>query len=293
MTYKSKNLNDRKHNANDELYTRYTDIDAEVKNYTEFLRGKIVYCNCSNPAKSNFAKYFVQNFNLLELKGLFVTGFSPDSHGTALKINKIDCSVESDEDYNTFITNNIYELSENGAFDSDESKELLATSDIVIDNPPFSLFRDYIDLLIRTNKKFLCIGPMMACQYKHCVQYIMQAKLSTGINAVKLFTTSDGTQKKFGNICWFTNLPNSAHGNFIELHKKYNPVDYPVYDGTNIINVNRIKDIPEDYTGVMGVPGSFVLAYNPEQFKILGVGRYKVNGKQIFMRTLIQKINAE
>jgi len=290
MKYRAEALNIRKyHSSNDELYTAYSDIEKEITNYIKAFPGKSVYCNCSDPKKSNFAKFFIRNFESLQLKEFIVSGYNQNGYGVALKINTVDQPVASDAEYDEFVNKHVYNLSGNGSFDSDECIKMLNACDIIIDNPPFSRFRDYVDLLIQENKKFLIIGPMMACSYKHCAEYIVQGKFLCGVNKVTDFINPEGKTQKLGNVCWFTNLQSSVTRNFIELYKKYNPDEYPMYDGTDIINVNRLKDIPSDYMGIMGVPTSFITVYNPAQFKFINHTKPKINGKHLFERLLIQR----
>lgn len=197
-------------------------------------------------------------------------------------------------------------LSGDGDFRSPESVELLKQADIVITNPPFSLFREYVAQLIEYDKKFLIIGNNNAITYKEIFKLIHQNKLWLGYGRVKEFMKPDKTTQKFGNISWFTNLDTTKRHEFLTLYKKYTPEEYPKYDNYDAINVNRVAEIPEDYDGVMGVPITFLDKFNPDQFEILdGIGRYSVlnnketrkakkylsmiNNKAIYFRYIIKR----
>ena len=161
-------------------------------------------------------------------------------------------------------------LNEDGDFRSAECVELLKEADIIVTNPPFSLFREFIALLEKYNKKYLIIGNKNAITYKETFALIKANKLWLGYNNVSTFVKPDGTEKKFGNIGWFTNLDTYIRHTELDLYKKYNEADYPKYDNYDAINVDRVADIPCDYFGVMGVPITFLDKYNPDQFEIIG-----------------------
>ena len=247
---------------NDEFYTQYKDIEKELEHYKAHLVDKTVYCNCDNPEWSNFPKYFRDNFEQLGVKKLITSHYSDgfDSYKT----------VTTSE--GTTKTNLIM----NGDFRSPECIEILKEADIVITNPPFSLFREYVAQLIEYKKKFLIIGNMNAITYKETFKLIKNNELWLGNNAVKEFIQPDKTIKKFGNILWFTNLEHSKRNGDIILYETYkgNEDYFPHYDNYDAINVNKVNEIPKDYTGAMGVPITFLGKHNPEQFEILGLDRY-------------------
>lgn len=236
---------------NDEFYTRYSDIEEEVSHYKKQLEGKTIYCNCDNPLKSNFAKYFQDNFDNLKLSKLIVTGLP------GIKYVK----SSSQEYYEQMV--------DDGDFRSSECIELLKESDVIITNPPFSLFREYLKLLVDSDKKFLVLGNQNAPIYNIINKMLVEKKFWFGYHRGKLVFDSSEGKKTFGNIRWFTNLEVS-HTKFLELTCKYSPEAYKKYDNYDAINVDRVKDIPCDYFGPMGVPITFLDKYNPEQFEILG-----------------------
>ena len=256
----NKNLCNAKKAKNDEFYTQISDIEKELKHYKHHFKDKVIFCNCDDPDKSHFYKYFKMNFEALGLKKLITTHYKTDA-----STYKIEC-------YGSYNTKDIKTvLKQNGDFRSDECIELLKESDIVVTNPPFSLFREYIALLEEYNKKYVIIGNKNAIIYKDTFKLIKDDKLWLGYTSVKEFRQPDGTIKKFGNIGWFTNLPIDKRNEKLFLHKTYSSELYPKYDNYDAINVNKVKDIPCDYDGVMGVPVTFLDKYNPEQFELLGV----------------------
>jgi hypothetical protein len=205
-----------------------------------------------------------------------------------------------------------YELDGDGDFASDECIELLKEADVVVTNPPFSLFRKFISMLMDYDKKFLVIGSMNAITYKETFKYIKENQLWLGNNYVKNFVQPNGEIKSFGNICWFTNLSHKKRQENIILFRKYNPNDYPQYDNYDAIEVSKVKDIPMDYDGVMGVPITFLEKWNPEQFVILSCNDYRltedipfkehglikdnhgtINGKPVYVRILIKNLNPQ
>ena len=230
---KNRNLNKAKQQKNDEFYTQYKDVKEEVERYADQLKGKIIFCNCDNPEQSNFYKYFYDNFDILGLKEL---------------------------------------ISSNADFRSEESIKMLKDCDIVITNPPFSLFREYIAQLMEYDKKFLVIGSYNAITYKEVFGFIKENKIWLGVSPRSMnFKKSDGSIDVV-NASWFTNLDNRKRHEDLILYKKYTPEEYPTYENYNAINVNVTKDIPCDYNGNMGVPITFMDKYNPEQFEIIGLG---------------------
>lgn len=267
----NKNMHKAKVAKNDEFYTQLTDIEKELQYYITHFKDAIIYCNCDGE-NSNFVKYFKNNGEKLGIKKLLYSS----------------CD-----------------------FRSDESIEMLKEANIVVTNPPFSLFREFISLLAEYNKKFLIIGNLNAITYKDCFKLIKENRMWLGVNNVKEFIKPDGEKQKFGNVCWFTNLNHTKRNEEITLFKTYNENKYPKYDNYNAINVDKVKEIPKDYEGVMGVPITFLDKYNPEQFEILdcndirnenmrlkeyGIIKDKdsaINGKPIYARIVIKNRKPE
>ncbi len=272
---KNSNLHKAKNEKNNEFYTQLTDIEKELQHYKEHFKDKVVYCNCDDHRFSNFYRYFSLNFEFLGLKKLIATHFSSD--GIAYKLEIIR-DINGDgriDELDTIET----ALKQNGDFRSDECIEILKEADIVVSNPPFSLFREYIAQLVEYNKNFLVIGSMNAITYKDCFSLIKDNKMWLGNNYVKEFLQPNGEFKKFGNICWFTNIPHKKRNEEIILYKTYNEQEYPKYDNYNAINVDKTKEIPMDFEGVMGVPISFLDRYNPNQFEIVSCNDYRESDK--------------
>ena len=264
------NLCNAKKAKNDEFYTRYEDIEAEVMKYRKQFRDKVVYLPCDDPAekKSEFWSFFVANFESFGLKKLIATHY--EENGQAYKI-----WIDRDNDLNGdgWIDDGdaIQEdLVGNGDFRSPECIEILKECDIVCTNPPFSLFREFVNVIMTHGKRCLIIGSQNAFTYKEIFPLIKDNKLWTGYNMVKKFIQPDGSIKTFGNICWFTNLTTNKRNDEMVLTKSYNLIDYPKYENYEAIEVNKLVNIPKDYNGVMGVPITFIDKYNPEQFEILG-----------------------
>ena len=265
----NKNLHKAKKEKSDEFYTMLSDIEAELQHYEHHFKDKVIYCNCDNPEWSNFWKYFKDNFERLGLKRLIATYYDNDN-----QVYRTDLINDTKNELNRF------PLKGNGDFRSQECIDILKTADIVVTNPPFSLFREYVGQLMEYGKKFLIIGSQNAIVYKNFFPYIKDNKIWMGYNNVKQFIDEKKLIKKFGNICWYTNLEIKKRNKPIDLVKKYNSIDYPKYDNYDAININKIKDIPCDYYDVMGVPISLLEKYAPEQFEIVGIaaGNTKVNG---------------
>ena len=263
------NLSNAKRAKNDEFYTQLSDIEKEMAHYKDFFKGKIVYCNCDDARDSNFFKFFANNFESLGLKKLITTGYKENGKGVKLV-------YEGDKNGNFMVDDTevvVTELEGNGDFRSEECIEFLKECDVVVTNPPFSLFREYVAQLMEYGKKFLIIGDGNALTYKEIFPYIMENKLWLGINHISEFIQPDGNKKKFGNILWFTNLPNQKRNKPMELWKEYKPEVYPKYDNYDAIKVDKTHMIPKDYDGVMGVPISFLDKYCPEQFEIVGMAK--------------------
>lgn len=296
-------LSNAKRAKNDEFYTQLSDIENELKHYKSHFAGKVVYCNCDDARKSNFFRFFQKKFNDYGLKKLVTTSYNEDGHGSVLV-------YEGDTNSNGKLDDNevkVSELKGNGDFRSEECLELLKEADIVVTNPPFSLFREYIATLVQYNKKFLVIGNQNAITYKEIFPLIKENKLWTGNNMVKTFRVPQVTNKncevlpngeiiaKFGSICWFTNLDIKKRHEEIILYKKYNEEEFPKYDNYDAIEVSKVCEIPKDYDGIMGVPITFLYRYNPSQFEIVKFRKGDddkdlcVNGKCPYFRILIRK----
>ena len=267
MSKQNGNLHAAKKAKNDEFYTMRFDVEEELKVYTtlnpDLFKGKTVFLNCDDDS-SEFWIYFKLKFEHLGLKKLVAT------HYDATEISyKMEISEGSLEEIRT-------PLSENGDFRSPESIAILQEADFVITNPPFSLFREYVAQLMQYGKQFLIVGSMNAITYKEIFPLIKDNLLWLGVNGLKQFNTPEGDIKKFGNICWFTNLLHNKRNTGIDLRMdiSYKGFEekYPFYDNYNAINVDKVADIPVDYSGVMGVPITFLTNYKPTQFEILGLG---------------------
>ena len=257
------NLHKAKNAKNDEFYTQLTDIEKELMHYKEHFKDKVVFCNCDDPKESAFWKYFDGQFNRLGLKRLIATHYEPGKQSYLLDRTRIG------EESPTIIKN----LNGDGDFRSEECIELLKQSDIVITNPPFSLFREYIAQLMKYEKKFIIIGNKNAITYKEFFPLLKENKVWIGYNSVKEFMRPDGTIQKFGNIGWYSNLDIKKRHEQIDLYERYkgNEEHYPKYDNYEAIEVSKVIEIPKDYFGVMGVPITFLDKYCPEQFVILGM----------------------
>ena len=324
---KNENLHKAKVAKNDEFYTRLQDIENELRHYRNHFKGKVVYCNCDDARESNFFKYFSLSFEFLGLKKLIATGYKENGKGVALV-------YEGDKNGNRNVDDeeiSVTELNGNGDFRSEECIEFLKEADIVVTNPPFSLFREYVAQLMQYGKKFLIIGNMNAITYKEIFPYIKNNELWMGykslgsdmffnvpqnyVEELKATKTQGGGWRELDGIimgrvataCWFTNLEHSKRNEELILYKHYNPTEYPKYDNYNAIEVSKVAEIPMDYEGVMGVPISFLDKYCPNQFRILGImsgakgetftngndnrAKFYLNGKGVYARILIQKIN--
>ncbi|GIW69054.1 MAG: putative adenine-specific methylase [Candidatus Parcubacteria bacterium] len=320
---KSLNVNlHRAHRAKkDEFYTQLVDIEKELKHYKDQFRNKIIYCNCDDPFESNFFKYFAANFNALKLKKLVTTSYagSPiigaqlslfDVKGlkTAKKKEPLKIEINEVKDFNSDgaiglkdiewllknDANSVAPLKGDGDFRSKECIELLKKADIVVTNPPFSLFREYVAQLVEYDKKFLILGDQNAATYKEIFKLIKENKLWFGYDnaGTKWFQVPDDydipteSRKKIvngfkyfsmGRILWYTNLDTTKRHEELTLYKKYNPKEYPKFDNYDAINVNRYIDIPMDYEGAMAVPITFLAKYNPDQFEILSANDIRLN----------------
>lgn len=280
------NLRKADREKNDEFFTQLTDIEKELRHYKEHFKDKVVFCNCDDPEYSNFWKYFQNNFYFLGLKKLVSTHYNLD--GTPSYKMEI---VRTDKGNQMGIPDYVKTpLAGNGDFRSDECIEILKEADVVVTNPPFSLFREYVAQLIEYDKKFVIIGNQNAITYKEFFPYLKGDLIWMGNNSgAQIFGVPNDFERgntfiedgkkfaKFGNICWFTNLDIKKRHEEMILYRNYNEQDYPKYDNYDAINVDKTADIPCDYFGVMGVPITFLDKYNPEQFELIdGIGRYSV-----------------
>lgn len=286
-----KNLTAAKLAKKDEYYTRREDIDEELRHYERHFNGAVVYCNCDDPWRSNFFKYFAYNFRRLKLKKIITTCYRNQSRDLFSQ-NESERAVSLE--YNGFRegetipdpeTIGVRQLEGDGDFRSPECEQLLREADIVVTNPPFSLFRSYITQLMTFKKRFLVLGNMNALSYADIFPYFQTNQLWYGWNSVSRFVVPDKEEYKndtydpatgtvkFGNICWFTNLDHEKRHQPITLYKTYNPTDYPSYDNYPAIEVAHTSHIPADYMDVMGVPISFMSRYSPDQFEILGLAK--------------------
>lgn len=272
-----KNLADAKREKNDEFYTRLEDIENELKHYKDHFKDKVVYCNCDDPRVSNFFHYFSYNFERLGLKKLLTTCY---------KNQEFDLFSQHDSEEAIFLEYNgeknggnvptvenigIHALKGDGDFRSEESIELLKQADIIVTNPPFSLFREYIAQLVKYDKDFLVIGNINALTYKEIFPLIKNNDIWLGYNTTRHFLQPDGTLYETARTYWYTNLDIDKRHEDLILYKTYNEEEYPNYDNYDAINVEKTSNIPKDYEGVMGVPITFMNKHNPEQFEILGI----------------------
>lgn len=321
-------LHSAKKQKKDEFYTQLSDIEKELKHYKSHFNGKTVLCNCDDPRVSNFFKYFSYNFEYLGLKKLISTCYKNQDADWFSKhdVEKaIWLEYNGDKNGNRVPDANeigIREFNGDGDFRSDECIELLKQADIVVTNPPFSLFREYVAQLMEYGKKFLIIGNKNAVTYKEVFKAIKENHLWLGVRNINddmwLFLPDDeekyekivdGRKMKHIQACWFTNLDHRKRNENLILYKKYTAQEFPKYDNYEAINVDKVVDIPCDYDGVMGVPITFLDKYNPKQFEILGLSasagynkdvvgiaflgekdaRPLINGKNTYARIFIRK----
>ena len=295
------NLHKAKVIKNDEFYTQLDDIAKEVKNYKKGFSGKSVFCNCNDKPSNNFFKYFLTQFDVIGLTKLVAIEYVEGGHG-------IKYTIENDLNGDGIIDESdivVEELNGDGGFGTDESIEELKKCDIVCTNPPFSVFREFIALLMEYGKKFLVIGSKNAITYKEFFPLLKENKVWIGTGNVQNFMQPDGTIKKFGNIGWFTNIPHAKRAEPLPLTATYyddknRREEYPKYDNYDAIEVSKVVNIPKDYEGVMGVPITFLDKYCPEQFEILkctgysdnthdGAGSMDIQGHKKCARILIKR----
>lgn len=331
----NRNLNAAKRAKKDEFYTQLPDIERELHHYWPHFRGKTVLCNCDDPYESNFFKYFALRFNQLGLRRLLCTCYNgspvrgtelllhfdgeadepkrqaymvdihavPDLNGDgAVDLTDVRLLLENDR--------NALRLLQTGDFRSAECVALLREADVVVTNPPFSLFREYVGQLMNYGKKFLIVAPQNAITYKEIFPLIKENRIWLGFKSGDMafkvpadseprttrYWVDEGGQKwrSLGNICWFTNLDHTKRHEELDLVCRYNPDDYPKYDNYDAIEVSKVVDIPCDYDGVMGVPITFLDKYNPEQFEIVKFRKgndekdLSIKGKCPYFRILIR-----
>lgn len=347
MANKNEDLRKANKAKKDEFYTQLSDIEKELNNYRKEFKDKVVFCNCDDPYESNFFKYFAMNFNFLGLKKLVATCYatSPVAYTQlslfdigGLKIQrkstqkayKIEITEVNDNNGDGAIDlsdveyliknkkNTLSLLKGDGDFRSEECVNLLKEADIVVTNPPFSLFREYVAQLVEHNKQFVIMGNTNALSYQEVFRLFQRDKIRTGytnFNVGMYFFVPDDTEKyhkisngrkmvRVSTSCWFTNLPVKRHNEKLVLYKEYNCKDYPFYDNYKAINVDKYIEIPNNYFDEMGVPVTFLDKYNPKQFDILGImattkindinfGYPYLNGKRLYARVIIQRNDKE
>ncbi len=321
---RNRNFHSAKAKKKDEFYTQLADIENELWHYRDHFRGKVVYCNCDDPRVSNFFHYFSLQFRGLGLKKLITTCyknqqmdmFSQNDAEKAIWLEydgtQNETGVPSVEDIG------IHYLEGDGDFRSGECIELLKQADIVVTNPPFSLFREYVAQLMKYEKKFLIIGNMNAITYKEIFPLIKEQKVwygasiksgdrEFGVPENYPLTAASSRVDEKGNkfirvkgVRWYTNLDHKKRHEKLILTSRYSPEEYPTYDNYDAINVNKTVEIPRDYDGEMGVPISFLDKHNPDQFDIVGLdrplmtqltgkqSRFRINGKEIYARIVIK-----
>jgi hypothetical protein len=289
----NRNLSDAKLAKEDEFYTQLTDIERELRHYKRHFKGKVVYCNCDDPRVSNFFHYFSYNFEKLGLKKLVATCYrsqQADLFSQNDSESAIYLEYEGDKNNNNVPDPEeigIKPLKGDGDFRSAETIELLNQADIVVTNPPFSMFREYLGQLVEHDKKFLILASQNAITYRDVFALLRDNKVWLGYTsgdmsfivpdyyeprATRYWRDEEGQKwRSFGNMCWFTNLDSSKRDEDLILYKAYDPDEYPTYDNYDAIEVARVADIPCDYDGVMGVPLTFLDKHNPDQFEILGL----------------------
>lgn len=322
------NLHISRAGKTDEFYTQLSTIEDELHHYRKYFKDKIIFCNADDPAigedgidhfgdslggyTSNFFRYFQLNFIQLGIKKLITTHY--DITKPSYKFEIVSGDNKDQIGLPEYIKT---PLKQNGDFRSDECIELLKECDIVVTNPPFSLMKEYLPLMINSGKQFIILGNMNHAIISEIFRYFKDNKVWLGYNSGHFwfrvpdyyedkktdFKIDEQGQKwrRMGNICWFTNLDIDKRHQPLDLYKHYNPDEYPKHDQYNAINVNRTTDIPDDYDGIIGVPITFLDKYSPDQFEMLGVDRYiednpkyghrfTINGKETYARILIRRV---
>lgn len=322
----NKNLQAAKSAKKDEFYTQLSDIEKELRHYKEHFRGKTVLCNCDDPRISNFFKYFAMNFEHLGLKRLITTCYKNQdidlfsNHSDEKAVYLIYDGDTNGNGYPDAEEIGIHPLKGDGDFRSNECIELLKQADIVVTNPPFSLFREYVAQLMKYEKKFLIIGNINAITYKDFFPLLKEDKIWMGpsissgdrefgvpddypLEASGCRIDENGNKFiRVKGVRWYTNLDHNKRHEPLILYKKYNESEYPKYENYDAINIGKSAEIPEDYNGLMGVPVSFMDKYCPEQFELIGLmashGKEPkgienespyLNGKWLFPHILIRR----
>lgn len=280
----NKGLHKASRNKKDEFYTQISDIEKELKNYREQLKDKIIFCNCDDPEYSNFWKYFELNFEFLKIKKLIATHYQMEVPSYKLELVRTEDGIKKIKTT----------LIENGDFRSEECIEILKEADIVVTNPPFSLFREYVAQLIEYDKQFIIIGNVNAITYKEIFSLIKNNKIWLGqsihsgdrefkvpndypLKASGYRVDEEGNKYiRVKGVRWYTNLDYKERHEDLLLYKNYIKEEYPKYYNFDAINVDKTKEIPIDYDGLMGVPITFMDKYNPNQFEIVGLGIAKL-----------------
>ena len=306
-------LNTAQANKKDEFYTQIGDIEKELMRYKSHFEGKAVYCNCDDPLTSNFALFFKQHFDEYGLTRLICSCYDPEkgrffSKAGQGRAMKMDYTGGGD-------TPRLTEMRGNGDFRRTEALALLRECDIVVTNPPFSLFREFISLMARSSKKFLVLGNINAVSYKECFSLIKAGKMWLGhsihsgdrefrvpqdypLNASGTRVDDAGNRYiRVKGVRWFTNMEYEGLLDEIPLTARYDAEHYPKFDNVDAINVSKTRDIPYDYDGLMGVPITFMDKYNPNQFEIVGNeytlglsgGRCYLSGKRMYSRIFIRR----
>lgn len=281
---------------NDEFYTLYEDVESEVKHYHSQLKGKTVYCNCDNPLQSNFVRYFVRNFRLIGLKRLIATGLTRE-RGLLIDLTSVP---ESEYELTEWISANVQTISD-GRFQSEFCRSLLKETDVVITNPPFSLYREWYDLVKEYGKQYLVLANMNTCLSANISADIIEGKARFGCdtrNKAFNFTSPSGEIRQVRYVCWMTNLQ-TIEKPFLPLIER-DLSYYDKYDGQNVLKIPKLSEIPRDYDGIMGVPITILFKHNPNQFKLIGIANHgkdnrydlfspHLNGKECYKAILIQK----
>lgn len=288
-------LNIAKKRKYDEFYTFYSDIEKEVIHYKDSLKGKKVYCNCDSPS-SEFVRYFTNNYETLGLTGFTATGYNKGGKGTLYTFDGTN-AVKTD-------------LQGDGSFDSQECIDILKKSDVVITNPPFSMIKYFIPLLHKEGKEFLIIAPIYVFGYSSVQPLLVNNQIRVGVTIPKYFYVPDDfifinprDEKTYegkrsvsmGNTCWFTSMIPDVKLPKLKLTETYDPKKYPFFDNyKDIINVDKVKEIPKDYYGKMGVPLTYTLYHDPDEFEYLSnnlkcIPPTFVGGKKKFTRIFIRK----
>lgn len=330
MAGNNSNLGAARRAKNDEFYTQLTDIEKELRHYREHFRGATVFCNCDDPFESNFFKFFVLNFNRLGLKKLIATCYEGSAvaeyrNGKAKPYKAVvttvrdttgDGGVDMEDVRNLFELgeNELVELEGDGDFRSEECLALLDEADIVVTNPPFSLFREYVAVLMEHEKNFVIVGNKNAITYKEIFPLLKDDSVWLGSESPSEFFTPDGMTKRVNGLTrWFTNLDIKKRHEELILVKKYagHEDEYPKYDNYDAIEVSKVANIPLDYDGVMGVPITFMDKYSPEQFEIVGgtangqvpntmkIGNYRtynnpvIGDRKVYQRILVRNKHPE